>query len=499
MALIDSILITFPYLEISPSLLLAIISVAVVCFILVLSPRKAKIKVPLVGSHLSNQEFISSAEAILHDNHSRYGDRIYRLKTEYGETLIISPKYLDELKYLPDDVLNFGAAVRDMFAGRYSLLSESLDPTTLHALKSDLTPALGRLMPAISDEIDTALKYALRSVTEAWTPIRVHPAVLDVITQVSACLFVGEPLCRDQRWIALTRDYITYQQPGIQAINNWKPWLRPFIYRFIPELQKLYKVRREAVEFLKPYIQARQNDDKRWDDMTQWMQDGAGPGWRTDYEAQATSQIELAGAALHTTSMALTHALFDLAAHKAEYLGPLRSELQSVLAQTNNTFTKATLSKLSLLDSFVKESQRINPLGYTTFRRRVMRDLALSDGTVLPTGTLLEINVHSRDRDLVQDPDVFDGFRYHRLRQQEGMENEHLFFGSSSEYLNWGAGRHACPGRVLAATEVKMVLANVLMEYDLELSDGIRPKNLVHGFMITPDPAKELMFRKRAV
>lgn len=69
--------------------------------------------------------------------------------------------------------------------------------------------------------------------------------------------------------------------------------------------------------------------------------------------------------------MQIVHMLYDLAAYQ-EHVEPLREELQAVLSEDGGQFRKSTMSKLRKLDSFMKESQRVNPPGlseYISFSR----------------------------------------------------------------------------------------------------------------------------------
>ena len=63
--------------------------------------------------------------------------------------------------------------------------------------------------------------------------------------------------------------------------------------------------------------------------------------------------------------MAITHAVFDLCA-MPEYVHELRSEVQEALSQDSGVWKFSTIKKLRRLDSFLKESQRLNQ---STFRR----------------------------------------------------------------------------------------------------------------------------------
>jgi cytochrome P450 len=73
-------------------------------------------------------------------------------------------------------------------------------------------------------------------------------------------------------------------------------------------------------------------------------------------------------AAIHTTTMAATAAIYDLAAHP-EYIQPLREEIQQVIDEDGQDvdrdgfmkLKKPSMPKLWKLDSFLKESQRCTP------------------------------------------------------------------------------------------------------------------------------------------
>lgn len=64
-------------------------------------------------------------------------------------------------------------------------------------------------------------------------------------------------------------------------------------------------------------------------------------------------------AAVHTTSMAATQTLFDLCEH-AEYMDVLRDEVREV-QERDGGFKKQSLTSMKKMDSFMRESQRLNP------------------------------------------------------------------------------------------------------------------------------------------
>ena len=59
----------------------------------------------------------------------------------------------------------------------------------------------------------------------------------------------------------------------------------------------------------------------------------------------------------------ITHALLDLAAHP-QYIQPLRDEVEAIVSAEG--WTKAGMGKMWKIDSFLKESQRVNGIALST-------------------------------------------------------------------------------------------------------------------------------------
>ncbi len=94
--------------------------------------------------------------------------------------------------------------------------------------------------------------------------------------------------------------------------------------------------------------------------MIQWLQD-LSEGADATPERIVDRQLGMSFAAIHTTTNHLTNVIYDLAARWDEYGPELRAEVEEVLAETDGEWKKTTLTKLSKMDSFMKESQRLNP------------------------------------------------------------------------------------------------------------------------------------------
>jgi cytochrome P450 len=138
-----------------------------------------------------------------------------------------------------------------------------------------------------------------------------------------------------------------------------------------------------------------------------------------------------------------------------------------------------------------------------SFIRKLMKPIDLSDGTHLPAGTKLLAPQagFSHDERFFEDAHAFDALRFYKLRQKSDEDaNRWQFTSISDTNMNFGAGKHACPGRFFAGNEIKMSLAYFLLNYEVKLKDGEeRPKPMVMVMSKAPKPNVELLFRRRSV
>lgn len=93
--------------------------------------------------------------------------------------------------------------------------------------------------------------------------------------------------------------------------------------------------------------------------MIDWLIEASGPN--PDEQNIVLRQMGISFAAIHTTTNHMTNILYDLAARWDDYAPALLAEYRQALAEDGGVLQKTTLTKLSKLDSFTKESQRLSP------------------------------------------------------------------------------------------------------------------------------------------
>lgn len=326
-------------------------------------------------------------------------------------------------------------------------------------------------------------------------------ALMRIIALVSGRIFAGPELNRNEEYINCCLNFGVEAYNIIPAMRKYPVFLRPLAQYWVKECQKPLEAIAKMKRLIAPVIAARTAEKgPKPHDMMTWIMENSPSGKATDLEWQAKYQLQIATAAMHTTSNTLTHIFFDLAAHP-EYLPVLREEiLATTAADPLGVLSKTSLPLLKKMDSFIKESQRMNPFSSTGFSRKILKPTRLSDGLLLPSGITVTTPVSqiSMDPDIYSNPEVFDGLRFFKMRKKRGEENKWQYVTTSKESLNWGSGVHACPGRFFAANEIKCIVMYLIMNYDVMLEEGKgRPKNIwTEGGMI-PDITGKVLLKKR--
>ena len=294
---------------------------------------------------------------------------------------------------------------------------------------------------------------------------------------------------------------------SLVVLRLFPMWTHYFLSWVLPSTWRGHRYIRNAKKLLVPEINRRremiraEQPLKDSNNLLSWMMEIASPQ-ESDAASLAHLEVVMSLASIHTSQMNAVHVLYDLVAQPG-YLASIREEIRKVIEEDGEwmTWQKASFSKLRKLDSFMRESQRFNPPTLLSMHRVMLQDYTLPDGTKLPRDAHISMAVNSiqNDPDVTPEPEVFDGLRYYKLRQQEGQSHLHQFSTTQDRILNFGHGTNSCPGRFFASLEIKTILVRLIMDYDFNLpSSQGRPKNLRAHEFIFPNPDATLLIRQRA-
>lgn len=243
-------------------------------------------------------------------------------------------------------------------------------------------------------------------------------------------------------------------------LGSWSPW-----GRFLRQREQVDKLIYAEIQ------ERRQQSQSSSDDILSLMMSAHDASGQTMTDQQLRDELMTLLLAGHeTTASALAWALYWI--HKQPTVKEkLLQELESIGTHPD----PSEVAKLPYLTALCQETLRIYPIGLFTFTRILKSPLQLMGYNFEP-GTCFSpciYLVHHRE-DIYPQPKQFQPERF--------LERQY----SPYEYLPFGGGSRRCIGMAFALFEMKLVLANILSHWQLDLVDH-RPVHPVRrGVATTP-------------
>ena len=423
----------------------------------------------------------------------------------------------------PDHVLSVLDVHKKLLATEYTFWNPEIvrNPTHEHIVRTDLTRQLGSLTTEIMAELEAGFDETWGFDTENWKRIGVFDNMMRIVARTSNRIFVGLPLCRNTTYLYYAICFAQAVPITAQIIRQIPSILQPLIGPILtlPNLFFVNKVR----YYLEPEIKKRLADaDRRERDpeKEQPREQNDFLQWQINYARNKLGPIEntpktLVGrllalnfAAIHTSTFGITNCIFDLLASDPANFVALRKEAEGILNEDGGVWTKKGLSRMHKIDSALRESLRYSSfLSAGLVRRVVVKEgLTTPDGVHLPYGIEVGVPAYGahNDPNNYDAPDVYKPFRFDELRQgiektdTDGMikKANYAMVSTSVEMQTFGHGRHACPGRFFAANELKLLLAYMVINYDVEPL-AKRPESTWIGPTFLPPMKATISVRRR--
>jgi len=456
------------------------------------------------GLAAAKRDFLANGPKILNEGYRKYKNGSFVIQTLNVPRIVLNAKYVEEInRTVPEDHLSMADGLRERLLSSQTNLDVVFgSPLHIDVCKAPLTQNLHKLIAPINEEAGYWLSQRIPGKME----VKAYDLIVRVISATASRMLGGTTISRNPEWLETAAAYSMDVVSVAVKLRPYPAFMRPLIAPWLEGTKTLDRHLKTTKKCFSPIFKERLaaiesgvdlGQDKPVD-MVQWMAEGA-RGSDRDIEVLSHNMLFLALAGVHTSSATTIHALFDLCANP-EYIGPIREEIQSVTAE--HGWTLSAIAGMKRLDSFMKESQRLNQAVLMTFNRKVIKPVRLSDGTTLPKGAYITLPSDSvaRDPDIYANPDHFDGFRFYEKRMSSKTEaNRHQFATVGPESLAFGQGKQACPGRFFAGVQIKAVIANILANYDISFPEGqtARPKNIHKGGLVRPDPRQKLVFTPR--
>lgn len=395
-------------------------------------------------------DFVRRGKDRVSEGLDKFKGRPFILNTDVRPRIILSSEYIDHVNAAPN--LDFNSYLRAEFCAYLPSFKFFDAPGHLieDMVRVKLTQNLAKFTVPLSDEADIALRDLWGDSTE-WHERVLKPDLLTLISRLSAVIFTGGELARNEEWQKLTIEVTVNGFLGALECRSFPKPLQYLVQLFMPHATKSRRNLARGQVLVGEVIARRQREQaeaakeggepRKYNDAIAWIEELSATGKYPPADP-AVVQISLAMTAIHTSTDLLTESMYKMCAHP-EVLPVLREEIATVIGQLG--WTKQALSELRHLDSLLKETQRLTG-GGLVMSRVALADVHLPNHVTIKKGEQMAISSHLMlDPQYYSEPEKFDPFRYVKRRKDPALANKSHLVSTSLDHTGFSHGKHACP------------------------------------------------------
>ena len=265
---------------------------------------------------------------------------------------------------------SFAAHTSDILLGKYTYQGEENVE-----LKAGIR-AMSNNLDVVIKSFEADVAYSFTTVfgdCNDWTIVdQIWPATFQIAAIMSSRPFLGQELSRDPKWFSAVTNYV---QSLSNAVGSLRPVPRLIRWLFesrIPRIHALVRARDALEHLMMPVVQKHLDrylatgKEARSRQAAQVSADGGELlNWMIPHYSNpvakklARDEITIILESVMNISSGLSHTFFNIAKY-TEYQKPLKEEYEGVVCEADG-LNKAALFLMKKIDSFLKESHRLNP------------------------------------------------------------------------------------------------------------------------------------------
>ncbi|KAL2126381.1 hypothetical protein VTI74DRAFT_1020 [Chaetomium olivicolor] len=351
----------------------------------------------------------------------------------------------------------------------------------------------------------------------------IRHSVSEEMDKTANRVLFGLPLCRNTVYLGILRVFIILMGASTLLVGQLPPWGLRFIVGVLLSIP-IWVFKKLCLAYVRPLVHERLQAMDKHGGSQGLQKEGAHDfvtqsiksvkKFKNEIHGEASSYLAeqfliLAFVSMATTGAAATNIFLDILAAdpNINLYETLRLEAESVFITEADWTSPASMKKLVNMDSAIRESLRINTLQSRGLLKEVIAKdgILLPDGTPVPQGIWLGVPLQAMqlDEHLYANAHTYDPLRFARL-QATASSDESSGIGKglldaaqpSEQYLSFSYGRSACPGRWFAVRLLKLIIAYIVLHYDIKPL-GHRPANISFGDASIPSFSTKIVVRRR--
>jgi len=403
---------------------------------------------PVIGSTF---EMVKDPVAFGRKNYSRYG-QVYKTNTLGGINVMMLGAEANEFILFNKDKIfsneqGWGPVLNNLFPRGLMLLDFEKHRADRKTLSVAFKPGPMRHHCKVLNE-------GIASVVTNWggQKIKFYDAIKKLSLDTAASSILGIPWGPDADKIS--KAFVDEVQASMGAVRIPLPFTK---------MGRGVAARKYLISYFKPQVTERRA--RGGDDIFTQMCLARNEDGELMSEDQVVDHLNFLMMAAHDTITSSATSLVYLLAKYPEWQQKLREECLSI-APAGGELPFDDLDKMTLTEMAFKEALRLIP-PVPSMPRRAIKDFTFGNHTI-PAGTNVGINiafVHKMEK-YWPDPDKFDPMRH----TPDQVKQRHKY-----AWVPFGGGAHMCIGLHFAYMQIKILMHQILTQYEIVTPEGYAP------------------------
>ncbi|RHZ73199.1 hypothetical protein Glove_232g78 [Diversispora epigaea] len=453
-------------------------------------PPMVPYKFPIIGHTL---DYLFNVENFLAECKQKYGDpfNIY----VFGAVTTVAGNEIAHEVYRTDAFSSFGAT-RDTFPLHRVL--KSFNKETMEQVAKTVREGINANLPSYTRRVQERLLFSInKEIGDCSNPkLMANDNFQNIIARPVADVLVGQEISKNEDVVKAFADF-TKDFGSILAIPPILSFLHPKIHTFAITLRLRFgrnPIGKHVItlkKHLKPVLEKRLKDKEilsdKYEPPLDIIEDFINnPEYETkvitdDYLNKICEFLYIfVVASIHTTSRYMTCTLYEFAG-RPELWDDIYEEQVRIDKECNGELSTEHINKMVKLDSLVRETLKtFNFLA--PIPQKCMKSYTLKNGMNIPKGRMVQSCLKDiQCNTTAYRPESNSFLPYH------GAENNLQAVKIEKNYLIFGSGKHACPGRFFAVNEIKICMHKLILNYHITTPSGKIEKKVYHGpFSLLP-------------